>query len=90
MTVDNDQFFAQFAPQGQLDYAKWYKTAAYSQNPELFERSLINYGKTLGRAEVTKEIKNPSSSQVPDVPTDSSGDFKSGLLNAFATRGIKK
>lgn len=91
MTVNNDLFFSQFAnEQGSLDYAKWYKTAAYSQNPELFEKSLINYGKTLGRAEVTKEIKNPSNSQVGDVPTEGSGDFKSGLLQAFATRGIQK
>ena len=91
MTVNNDLFFSQFAnEQGNLDYAKWYKTAAYSQNPELFEKALINYGKTLGRAEVTKEIKNPSNSQVGDVPTEGSGDFRTGLLQAFATRGIQK
>lgn len=91
MTVDNDKFFSQFAgDQGNLDYAKWYKTVAYSQNPELFEKALINYGKTLGRSEVTKEIKNPSTSPVGDVPTEGSGDFKSGLLQAFATRGISK
>lgn len=90
MTIDNDKFFSQFAPDGKLDYARWYKTAAYSQNPELFERALINYGKTLGRSEVTKEIKNPSIGVVNDVPTESSGDFKTGLLNAFASRGINK
>jgi hypothetical protein len=91
MTIDNDRFFSQFAgDQGQLDYAKWYKTVAYSQNPELFERSLINYGKTLGRSEVTKEIKNPITSPVGDVPTEGNGDFKTGLLQAFATRGITK
>jgi hypothetical protein len=91
MTVNNDKFFSQFAnSEGQLDYARWYKTAAYSQNPELFEKSLINYGKTLGRSEVTKEIKNPSTAPVSDVPTDSSGDFTSGLLQAFANRGISK
>ena len=91
MTVNNDKFFNQFAnSNGQLDYAKWYKTAAYSQNPELFEKSLINYGKTLGRSEVTKEIKNPSTSSVGDVPTEGYGDFSSGLLQAFANRGISK
>ena len=91
MTLNNDKFFGQFTDaQGKLDYAKWYKTAAYSQNPEMFEKSLINYGKTLGRSEVTKEIKNPSNSQVADVPTESSGDFTAGLLQAFASRGIHK
>lgn len=91
MTIDNDKFFNQFVAQdNQLDYAKWYKTAAYSQNPELFEKALINYGKTLGREEITKDLKNPSSAQVGGVPTEASGDFTSGLLNAFATRGISK
>lgn len=91
MTLDNNKFFQQFASgEGQLDYSKWYKTVAYSQNPEQFERALINFGKTLGRSEVTKEIKNPSTAPVGDVPTEGSGDFTSGLLQAFASRGISK
>lgn len=91
MTLDNDRFFAQFANEnGELNYEKWYRTAAYSQNPELFERSLINYGKSLGRLEINKEIKNPSSPNVGDVPTEASGDFRSGLLQAFASKGIHK
>ena len=91
MTIDNDKFFGQFAAEpGKLDYNKWYKTVAYSQNPELFEKALINFGKTLGRSEVTKELKNPSTAPVGDVPTESSGDFTTGLLQAFANRGIKK
>lgn len=91
MTVNNDLFFTQFATDnGQLDYDRWYKTAAYSQNPELFERALINFGKTLGRSEVTKEIKNPQIAPANDVPTDGSGDFTSSLLQAFANRGVSK
>lgn len=91
MTVDNNKFFSQFASaDGQVDFAKWYKTVAYSQNPEQFEKSLINYGKTLGRQEVTKEIKNPSLGKNPDVATESGGDFKTGLLAAFAERGVPK
>jgi hypothetical protein len=91
MTVDNTKFFTQFVNgEGSLDYAKWYKTAAYAKNPEQFEKSLINYGKTLGREEITKEIKNPSTNVVGDVPTESSGDFTTGLLQAFANRGVNK
>lgn len=91
MTINNEKFFGQFAnPNGQLDYGRWYKTAAYSQNPEMFEKSLINFGKTLGRSEITKEIRNPSNASVGDVPTETSGDFMSGLLQAFASRGISK
>lgn len=91
MTLDNNKFFQQFAAgEGQLDYSKWYKTVAYSQNQEQFEKALVNYGKTLGREEVTKEIKNPSSNTVGDVPTESSSDFATGLLQAFASRGTSK
>lgn len=91
MTLDNNKFFSQFAAnEGQLDYNKWYKTVAYSQNPEQFEKALINFGKTLGRAEVTKEIKNPSTGPVGDVPTEGATDFTSGLLQAFANRGVSK
>jgi hypothetical protein len=91
MTLDNDKFFNQFADgQGGLDYGKWYKTAAYSQNPEQFERSLINYGKALGRQEVTRDIKNPSMPLGGDIPTEASGDFMTGLLKAFETRGVHK
>lgn len=91
MTLDNNRFFQQFAAgEGQLDYNKWYKTVAYSQNPEQFERALINFGKTLGRSEVTKEIKNPSTAPVGDIPTEGSGDFTTGLLQAFANRGVSK
>jgi hypothetical protein len=91
MTLDNDKFFSQFAlGEGKVDLNKWYKMAAYSKNPELFEKSLINHGKALGRQEVTKEIKNPSQALKGDIPTESSGDFASGLLQAFADRGVHK
>lgn len=91
MTLDNDRFFAQFANEkGELDYDRWYKVAAYSSNPEQFERSLINFGKTLGRQEIAKEIKNPTVNTSGDVPTEGATDFRTGLLQAFAQRGIHK
>jgi hypothetical protein len=91
MTLDNNKFFELFAsPNGGIDYAKWYRAVAYSQNPELVEKSLINYGKTLGREEITKEIKNPSAPLGGDVPTENASDFASGLLQAFASKGVSK
>lgn len=91
MTIDNTKFFGQFTnPEGQIDYNKWYLTSAFSQNPEGFIKSIGNYFKGLGREEITKEIKNPSTASVGDVPTEGSGDFTTGLLQAFATRGISK
>jgi hypothetical protein len=91
MTIDNTKFFGQFAGQdGQIDYNKWYLTTAFAQNPENFIKSIGNYFKGLGREEITKEIKNPSTNVVGDVPTETSGDFTTGLLQAFANRGISK
>lgn len=91
MTLDNNQFFAQFAnPDGQIDYNKWYLTSAFSQDPEGFIKAIGNYFKGLGREEIAKEIKNPSDNKVNDIPTEGSGDFTTGLLNAFASRGVKK
>jgi hypothetical protein len=91
MTLDNNKFFELFAsPEGGIDYAKWYKAVAYSQNPELVEKSLISYGKTLGREEIAKELKNPSTPLGGDVPTENSSDFASGLLQAFVSRGVNK
>lgn len=91
MTLDNEKFFSQFASDdGQVDFNRWYKTAAYSQNQELFEKTLINHGRTLGREEITKEIKNPSIAQPEGVPTEGSSDFMSGLLQAFQSRGVHK
>lgn len=91
MTIDNTKFFGQFADsEGQIDYNKWYLTSAFAQNPEGFIKSIGNYFKGLGREEITKEIKNPSTASVGDVPTEGSGDFTTGLLQAFANRGVNK
>lgn len=91
MTLDNNKFFEQFASQdGQIDYERWYLTSAFSQDPQGFIKSIGNYFKGMGREEVAKEIKNPSNNSVGDVPTEGTGDFKSGLLKAFADRGMTK
>jgi hypothetical protein len=91
VTLDNTKFFTQFLTgEGQVDYNKWYLTSAFAQDPEGFIKSIGNHFKGLGREEVAKEIKNPSNNSVGDIPTEGSGDFKSGLLQAFAQRGVSK
>jgi hypothetical protein len=91
-TLDPQAFFQQFQdPQGQINWNKWYEAAAYAQNPDKFKKALINYGKNLGRKEVTEVIKNPSTPTQPGgTPTQSSGDFFDGLANAFANHGVVK
>ena len=87
-TLDSTKFFNQFRnPDGSIDYAKWYKVAAYSQNLELYEKTLFDKGKAEGRDEITKEIKNPTDPKGGDPATEGSGDFTTGLLEAFAKRG---
>lgn len=91
MTIDNTKFFGQFTkPDGQIDLEKWYLTSAFAKDPAEFIKNLGNHFKGLGREEITKELKNPSNNSVPDVPTEGGGDFKTGLLNAFAQRGVSK
>ncbi len=90
-TLDNNKFFAQFQnPDKSIDYKRWYKAVAYSQNPELFEKTLFDKGKAEGREEIQKEIKNPTDSKGGDAPTDGEGDFNAGLLAAFKSRGVHK
>ncbi len=90
-TLDNNKFFAQFQnPDKSIDYKRWYKAVAYSQNPELFEKTLFDKGKAEGREEIQKEIKNTTDPKGGDVPTDGEGDFNTGLLTAFKQRGVHK
>jgi hypothetical protein len=48
--------------QGNLipDYNKLIKVAAFLKDPEAFERTLINHGKTLGEKALADELENPS------------------------------
>lgn len=86
MTIDNTKFFQLFQSEdGQIDYDKWYRVLNYASNPGVFERSLINHGKTLGGKEVVKEIKNPSRPQRGSSSStgDSNEDFLRAALNAL-------
>lgn len=92
MSVDNNKFFNLFVKEdGSVDLNKFYKVAAIAANEELYERSVINWAKSIGAQEVTKDIKNPAPiTGSGDIPTETAGDFMDGLLNAFATRGVRK
>ena len=86
MTIDNTKFFQLFQTEdGQVDYDRWYRVLNYASDPGLFERSLINHGKTLGGKEVVKEIKNPSRPQRGSSSStgDSNEDFLRAALNAL-------
>jgi hypothetical protein len=90
MTMDNTKFFNLFAkPEGGVDLNKWYRVLNYASSMEVFEKSLIAHGKALGEADVINRRKNPSTPAPTGINSNQSdaNEFKSGLLQAFATQG---
>lgn len=85
--VDSQEFFKLFTnKEGEIDLGLWYKVAAYAQNPDLFEGSLINHGQSLGKEIVVKDLKN---NELGRRTNEGSGE-PSSLLDAFATKGKTK
>ena len=82
MTKDNSKFFNLFLNQnGEVDLNKWYKILAFAMEPDVYERSLVNHGKTLGVSDVEKELKNPEVKSTP-TGTESSQDWATAFLSA--------
>lgn len=87
-TYNPQKFFESFVkPDGTTDMAKWYKVIAFASNPQAYEKTSINYGKTLGRQEVYNDIKNPPKPDVGQTPGGGTGNFKEDLLQAFLKEG---
>lgn len=60
MMTNDSLFFGQFQDKetGSINYAKAAKVYAYSQNPEAFEKQLVEFGKTLATEKILKEKRN--------------------------------
>jgi hypothetical protein len=57
--LDSTQFLSTFAKQdGSIDWDKWVKVVAFTENPDLFVGELIKHGKSLGRKAMEAELKN--------------------------------
>jgi hypothetical protein len=90
-TYDTNKFLGMFVKQdGSVDLSRWYKVAAYAQNMAAFEKSVINYGKTLGRKEMFDELKNPPKPQTGVVPGSNTGAGDDALLQAFLNNGVHR
>jgi hypothetical protein len=73
-TLDQNKFFQKFVGQdGQLDMKKWMKAWTYANNPAAVEKSLINYGKSLGEKRLFNELKNTKAEDVIQTPSRGSG-----------------
>jgi hypothetical protein len=86
MTVDNSKFFNLFLNEGgEVDLAKWYKVVAFALEPDVYERSLLNHGKTVGVGDVERTLKNPetpvSASKAPQAAQDWTQAFLDAALN---------
>lgn len=86
MTKDNSKFFNLFLnEEGEVDLSKWYKVVAFALEPDVYERSLLNHGKTVGVGDVERTLKNPevptAGSKSPQAAQDWTQAFLDAALN---------
>lgn len=88
--LDSTQFLSTFAKQdGNIDWDKWVKVVAFTENPDLFVGELIKHGKSLGRKAMEAELKNfkpDTKSKVVvqgDEGSDNPFDDKLGFLQGM-------
>ena len=74
-----------------IDFEKFVKTYHYSQNPEDFEKKLIDFGRTLGQNKVLDDLQNPTKIDNVNKPTrgEVTGDWKEEFFQA-AKQTLKK
>jgi hypothetical protein len=85
--VDDSGFYSLFTENGRLNTQKWAATVEFAKNQERFLKTVLDQGRSLGRAEIESEMKN---ARIPGTQPPSSlgtSDFKAGLLQAFAKQG---
>lgn len=82
-----DKFWEKFQKSdGHLDLANAYKTMAFSENPEAYEKALIEYGKTLATKEIVEgELHNATPVREVAAPAQ-----QEDLWTAFKNKGVHK
>lgn len=88
--LDSTQFLSTFAKQdGSVDWDKWVKVVAFTENPDLFVGELIKHGKSLGRKAMETELKNVTPNMtsksvvVGDEGNDNPYDDRLGFLKGM-------
>lgn len=90
--LDSTKFLSTFAgADGQINWEKWTKVVAFSENPTLFISELIKHGKSLGRKTMEAELKNVApmakSKDIIDTPgSDSPFDNPVDFLRGMTVR----
>ena len=85
--VDDSSFYGLFTENGKLNPEKWAMVVEFARNPQKILKTVLDQGKTLGRSEIEAEMKNTRLPGTQPAPGQTAGDFKSGLLEAFARQG---
>lgn len=85
--VDNQKFWTLFQGADGTDFGKFFKVREYAKNPDKFEKTLIDYGKSLGRKAEVDELKNPRKIEPGATHEETTGDFYADIGKAFITRG---
>jgi hypothetical protein len=68
----------------QIDWQKWAEAMTFIKNPEKFKKDLLNYGKSLGKESIEKDLKNPPN---PNAGVGKGGDATNedrAMLQSFA------
>ena len=90
MTKDNSKFFNLFLnEEGEVDLSKWYKVVAIALEPDVYERSLLNHGKTVGVGDVERTLKNPEVPAAGSKSPQSTQDWTQAFLDAALNQKIK-
>ena len=67
--IDSNKFWGNFSTERNgepaVDIARFNKVAAYANDPESFEKRLIEFGKSLGKGDVIDELENPTQIKTP-------------------------
>lgn len=92
MMVNDGKFWNQFAKDGKVDYNKLMKTYAFSQDPDGYEKQLVEFGKDLLLQERLKENKNTDgrlNKQTSSAQTGAQNETL-GMLQAMAQAAQKR
>ena len=82
--VDDSNFYGLFTENGKLNPTKWAAVVEFARNQDKILKTVLDQGKTLGRAEIEAELKNTRLPGSQPTPAPAAGDFRTGLLEAFA------
>ncbi len=81
--VDENVFRQVFISNNKVDADRYMKAMAFGANPDAMIKAFVDHGRTLGRQEIEKELKNPSQNRQQAPSMYDPKDMKENILNSF-------